>query len=119
LGQDQTAVTWLERVIEQLTARGQIDLPPETAIVLAKLHDKLGNKGRAADLYVLLANGSDRGNYFLYYSEAGRLLSELKILGEARKMFQRAMEFAPEDAAVRQTLAERLQALESEDADAS
>jgi tetratricopeptide (TPR) repeat protein len=113
LGQDQKAIGFLERVVEQLTARQQFDLPPEAAVVLAKLHDKVGNKGRAADLYVLLSSGSDRANYFLYYSEAGRLLAELRINDEARKMLQRATEFAPDDETVRQTLKERLQALDA------
>lgn len=115
LGQDQQAIASLESVVGQLSARQQMDLPPEATVVLAKLHDKAGNKGRAADLYVLLANGSDRANYFLYYSEAGRLLGELHVNDEARKMLQRATEFAPDDEAVRQTLKERLQALDTVD----
>jgi tetratricopeptide (TPR) repeat protein len=111
LGSDREAIAWLERAIEQLTIRGQLDLPPEAAVSLAKLHEKSGNKGRAADLYVLLTNGSDRANFFGYYSEAGRLLSELKITGEARRMLQRALEFAPEDDAVRKAIAEQIHQL--------
>jgi tetratricopeptide (TPR) repeat protein len=112
LNQDKKAIAALEQAIEQLTVRHQLDLPPEAAVVLAKLHDKTGNKGRAADLYLILSSGSDRANHFLYYSEAGRLLGELNIKDEARKMLQRASELAPDDDAVRQALKERLQALD-------
>jgi tetratricopeptide (TPR) repeat protein len=111
-GQEQKAVTTIEQAIEFLISQQYLDLPPEAAARLARLHEKAGNKGRAADLFVMLARGSDRPNHFLYHREAGRLLAELGIKDEARRMLQRATELAPEDEKVRLELKAQLEALD-------
>ena len=105
LGNDERAMALLEDVISYLTSRQHIDLPPECAVPLARLHEKAGNKARALDLYNLLASGSDVANRFVYHCEAARLLSELGHDADARRMLQRAEEFLPEDANARAAFA--------------
>jgi hypothetical protein len=57
---------------------------------LAKLHEDDGNLARAADLFGTLAKGEDVLNHGLYHREAGRLLEELGLHDEARRMRERA-----------------------------
>ena len=73
LGQDEQAIAVLEGALGYLTTRHGLDLPPEGAVPLAELHEKHDNRGRALDLYNLLASGSDVANHFLYYRSAARL----------------------------------------------
>jgi tetratricopeptide (TPR) repeat protein len=108
LGHDEQAIDALEGAIGYLTTRHGLDLPPEGAVPLAELHEKRGNRGRALDLYNLLANGSDVANHFSYYRNAARLLRELDQPGEARRMLQRASELAPQDPELRAALAAEL-----------
>jgi len=112
-GNSTQAIEKLERVVDLLSARGNLDLPVETATLLASLQEKAGKLGRAADLYSALAQGSDRANHFRYYSEAGRLLAEMGLRDDARRMLTRASEIAPEDEQVRQRLKARLDELSS------
>jgi tetratricopeptide (TPR) repeat protein len=112
-GDEGNAIERLEQVVEILASRGNLDLPPETATRLAALHEKKGQLARAADLYSMLARGGDIEGRFGYYSEAGRLLAEMGLGEEARRMLVRAEELAPEDEAVREQLKARLAALES------
>jgi tetratricopeptide (TPR) repeat protein len=115
LGNDARAVEMLEHVIEVLVARQHLDLPPETAEPLARLHEKAGQPQRAADLYTMLAQGSDRQNRFRYYGEAGRLLKEIGMNGEALRMLQRARELSPdEDEEARADLERRIAELQGE-----
>ena len=107
LGQDAAAIQALEEVVGYLTARQHLDLPPECAVPLAKLHEKAGNRARALDLYNLLAAGSDVGNHFQYYCEAARLLAELGHRAEARRMLQRATEVVPDRPEARAELERR------------
>lgn len=97
LGHDDRAVELLEEVIQIHVARSARDFPPETAVALARLHEKAGHKDRAADLFRSLADGSDRAGHFAYHREAARLLEELGLDAEARRMLQRASELAPDD----------------------
>jgi tetratricopeptide (TPR) repeat protein len=97
LGQDDDAVRVLESVISILTARQHLDFPPLTAVTLAKLHEKAGRIERAADLYAALTRGEDRENHLGYHLEAGRLLTEMGLPKEARRMFERASALAPDE----------------------
>lgn len=107
------AIDYLEQVVEILVARHHLDLPPESAIRLAELHERSGNKARAADLFSILAHGSDTGNYFLYYKESGRLLAEIGVNAEARRALKRAIEFAPDDEQIKESLRSQIEALEN------
>jgi tetratricopeptide (TPR) repeat protein len=116
LGNDARAIELLEHVIEVLVARQHLDLPPETAVPLAQLHERAGQPQRAADLYTMLAQGSDRQNHFRYYGEAGRLLKEIGMGGEALRMLQRARELSPEeDEQARSDLDRRIAELQGEE----
>ncbi len=89
-GRDKEAIAQLEAVISFMTARQILDFPPRSARKLAELHEQQGKLERAADLYAQLARGSDRANHPLYYKEAGRLLHELGLDSEARRLLKRA-----------------------------
>jgi len=89
-GTTSKGIDALESVIEQVTQRGQRDLPPAAVVALAKLHEKEGNLARAADLYRALTEGSDGENHGLYHREAARLLGALGLADEARRMNERA-----------------------------
>lgn len=89
-GETKRAIEALEQVIELLVSRGQLDLPPLAAVALAKLHEKEGNLARAADLFGALARGEDVANHAFYHREASRLLEELGLSEEARRMRERA-----------------------------
>ncbi len=108
----QKAIEYLEQVVSILVARQHLDLPPESATRLADLHERSGNKARAADLYSMLAHGSDTENYFIYYKESGRLLAEIGVKVEARRALQRAIELAPDDEPVKEALRSQLEAIE-------
>jgi len=114
-GNTNTALSLLEQVITHLSAQQRFDFPPDTAIALATLHEKAGRKERAADLYRALTRGSDRRNHYRYHAEAGRLLAELGLEQEARRMLQRASELAPDDEA-RAAIATRLEAIDGAEA---
>ncbi|MEM9070627.1 MAG: hypothetical protein AAGE52_19125 [Myxococcota bacterium] len=87
---DQEAIAQLEAVISFMTSRNILDFPPRSARKLAELHEKVGKLDRAADLYAQLAKGSDRDNHALYYREAGRLLGELGLEDESKRLLKRA-----------------------------
>lgn len=108
LGDDARAIELLEEVVQQLTQRNHLDLPPECAVRLAELHEKSGQSVRALDLYNLLASGSDVQNHFVYHREAARLMQALGHTSDARRMLQRASEVAPDDPEIRADLARRL-----------
>ncbi|MBN1652809.1 MAG: tetratricopeptide repeat protein [Deltaproteobacteria bacterium] len=110
LDDSRKAVEYLEQVVGILVARQHLDLPPESAVKLAQLHEKAGNKARAADLYALLAHGSDTANYFRYYQESGRLLAEIGVSAEARRALQRALELAPDNNEIKETIRSQLEA---------
>jgi tetratricopeptide (TPR) repeat protein len=101
---NEKAIEYLEQVVNMLVTRHHLDLPPETTVRLAQLHEKAGNKARAADLYSMLAHGSDRANYFRYYYESGRLLADIGETEDARRALMRANEVAPNDEKVREEI---------------
>jgi tetratricopeptide (TPR) repeat protein len=89
-GDRDRAVLALESVLETLAARGHTDFPPLPTVRLARLHEEAGNLTRAADLYRILTEGSDGPNHALYHAEAARLLEQLGLAEEARRMRERA-----------------------------
>ena len=91
------AIETLERVITFFTDRKLLDFPVETTTTLAALHEEAGKLERAADLYASLARGSDRAHHAEYHAEAGRLLAELGLADEARRMLKRAVALAEND----------------------
>jgi tetratricopeptide (TPR) repeat protein len=96
-GKDPEAIEQLERMVDFLTRRNQRDLPPEGTRRLAVLYERSGRPARALDLYTLLAEGSDLANLLDYQLEAARLLKQLGLGSEARRMLQRALELAAAD----------------------
>jgi len=90
-------VELLESVIQMFSDQRLTDLPPDTAAPLAAIHERRGNKGRAADLYTSLARGTDSANLYRYCFAAGRLLSELGQAEDARRHLQQAVELATTD----------------------
>jgi tetratricopeptide (TPR) repeat protein len=89
-GEKTRAIDALEQVVQMLVSRGQLDLPPQAAVALAKLHEEAGNIARAADLYGSLARGADWSQHGVYLREAGRLLEALGLNDEAQRMRERA-----------------------------
>lgn len=89
-GQRERAVKALESVLGLLAARGHLDFPPAAAVALAKLHEEGGNLARAADLYRALTAGSDGLSHVVYHTEAARLLEQIGLPDEARRMRERA-----------------------------
>ncbi len=99
---DDDAIATLERVIAFFTDRKLVDFPIRTATTLAELHEDQGKLERAADLYASLARGSDRANHAEYHREAGRLLGEVGLTDEARRMLKRAIALAEDDSEERE-----------------
>jgi tetratricopeptide (TPR) repeat protein len=89
-GRPDDARTWLEHVIDGMKAQRMLDFPPLTAVTLARLYEADGRLDKAADLYRLLAMGSDRSGHGKYHREAGRLLLALGLEADARRMLKRA-----------------------------
>jgi tetratricopeptide (TPR) repeat protein len=96
-GKAEQAISFLEQVIEFFTNRQVTDLPPPTARSLARLYESQGRLERAADLYRALSQGSDREHHASYHYEAGRLLGELGLSDEARRMLTRAQALTSEE----------------------
>lgn len=101
LGHDGQAIEALEGLVAHLVARQHLDLPPEGTLRLAALYEARGDKPRALDLYTLLARGSDHAAHVHYHREAARLMTDLGLRDEARRMLQRAHELAAGDDAAR------------------
>ena len=100
------ALRFLEQVIEFFTSRQVLDYPPSTATTLAELYEAEGRVDRAADLYRALSLGSDRASHARYHYEAGRLLHQLELDDEARRMLTRAEALlSDQDAELREKIA--------------
>jgi hypothetical protein len=112
-GRDAEAIKWLERMVAWLASQQITDLPAEGTTRLAELYEKDGRAARALDLYALLARGSDRPNLHIYHEQAARLLRDLELPAEARRMLLRARELAPDDPAVAARIDASLSAIPS------
>lgn len=111
-GEDEDAAAYLDRVLAQYVQLRRLDFPPGTAVARAKLYEKAGKLEKAADLYRGLANGSDRANHLVYYREAARVLLELELEEEARRMLTRALALAEDDPEARAAIEAQLTELE-------
>lgn len=109
-GREEEAAAYLDRVIALHVQLRRLDFPPATAVARARIHENAGELEKAADLYRGLANGNDRENHLTYHREAARLLIQLELPEEARRMLTRALALAENDpesrAAVEAQLAE-------------
>ncbi len=87
-----------------------LDLPVRAAVARAELFEAAGRLEKAADLYRTLSGGSDVESHLHYHREAARLLLELELDDEARRMLTRALALAEGDeeasAAIEAQLAE-------------
>jgi tetratricopeptide (TPR) repeat protein len=110
-GDKANAIGVFEESIAFLTSQKITNFPTRTATMLAKLHEEAGNLERAADLFRVLSQGSDRQNHIHYHYEAARLLRELELDGEARRMLERALALAEDDSADQKKINEALEAL--------
>lgn len=90
----EEAVSFFEQVLEFFTSHQITDYPVPTATSLARLYEKSGRLERAADLYRGLSQGSDTGQHARYHYEAGRLLGQLGLHEESRRMLTRARALA-------------------------
>jgi tetratricopeptide (TPR) repeat protein len=115
-GRDEEAAALLERVVRHFASRSHLDFPRSTAFPLAKLHEKAGRLEKAADLYRGLANGSDRANHLEYHREAARVLTELGLLDEARRMLTRAAALARESPDALAEIEAKIAAIDAEHA---
>lgn len=109
------AVETLERIVRYFVGRAHLDLPGQVAVPLAQLHEERGNLARAADLYSTLARGSEKANHAVYHREAGRLLKELGLRQEARRMLTRASALADKSSEISRDIEDILADLEKDE----
>lgn len=109
------AIETLERIVRYFVGRSTLDLPAQVAVPLAELQEEAGNLGRAADLYSTLARGSDKANHVVFHREAGRLLKELGLRQEARRMLTRASALADKSSEISRDIEDILAELEKDD----
>ena len=113
-GKDEQAIAVLESSVEFLTSQKITNFPVRTATALARRHAKAGNLERAADLGRVRPEGTDRQNHLVYHREAGRVLAELGLVSEARRMLERAAALAEDDEAKAAEIAADLDALDED-----
>jgi tetratricopeptide (TPR) repeat protein len=113
-GHDERAIDLFESIISFLVSQKVVDFPVRTAATLARLHEKHGKLDRAADLWRSLASGSDRQNHVVYHREAARVLRELGLVTEARRMLERASALAENDEEAHQAIAKDLAGLDED-----
>ncbi|NOY93913.1 MAG: tetratricopeptide repeat protein [Deltaproteobacteria bacterium] len=109
--QPAEAIARLEEVVDLFSQRGVLDFPADAVIPLAELQEARGKLDRAADLWASLASGSRHDLKAHCHREAGRLLAELGLMDEARRMLTRAGALAEDDAELTADIQERLAAL--------
>ena len=112
---EDEAIGTLEQVIAFFTDRKLVDFPVRSARTLAELHEDKGKLERAADLFASLARGSDKANHAEYHREAGRLLGEVGLDDEARRMLKRAIALAGDDSEEREEAEALLAELDDDD----
>lgn len=89
-----------------------LDYPPAAAVARAKIYEDEGRLEKAADIYRTLSSGTDTANHLTYHREAARLLLELELEEEARRMLTRALALAEDDEEARAEIEEQLAELE-------
>lgn len=89
-----------------------LDYPPQTAVARAKIHEDQGELHKAADIYRTLSQGTDTDNHLTYHREAARLLLELELNDEARRMLTRALALCEDDPEVHAAIEQQVAALE-------
>lgn len=114
-GRVAEAIDVLEKIVRYFVGRAHLDLPAQVVVPLAELHERGGNLARAADLYSTLARGSDRANHVRYHREAGRLLKELGLRQEARRMLTRASALADKSSEISRDIENLLAEVERDD----
>jgi tetratricopeptide (TPR) repeat protein len=105
------AIEVFESSVSFLTSQNIPGLPIRTTTTLARLHEETGNVERAADLWRVLSQGPDRQNHLTYHREAARLLTEIGLESEARRMLERALALAEDDEDQKAEISEALAAL--------
>ncbi len=115
-GDEDTAAGYFDRVITFMVGLRRhdrpLDYPPATAIARAKIHEARGELHKAADLYRTLASGTDVDHHLAYHREAARLLLQLELPEEARRMLTRALALAEGDAEASAAIEAQLATLE-------
>ncbi|MBX3269299.1 MAG: tetratricopeptide repeat protein [Sandaracinaceae bacterium] len=115
-GDDEQAALHFDRVIAFFVSLRShdrpLDYPPQTALRRAAIHEAAGELEKAADLYRTLASGSDVDNHLKYHREAARVLLELELDDEARRMLTRALALAEGDEEVQAEIEAQLAELE-------
>lgn len=100
-GDDVKAASYLDRVLLFFVSLRrhdrELDYPPPTAVLRASIYEADGQFEKAADLYRGLASGSDVANHLTYHREAARVLLEIDLDDEARRMLTRALALAKDD----------------------
>ncbi|GAB5546625.1 MAG: hypothetical protein SangKO_063850 [Sandaracinaceae bacterium] len=115
-GRDDEAGVYLDQVISFFVSRRRadqsIDYPPATAVARAEIFEAQGRLEKAADLWRGLSSGGDKANHLLYHRETARLVRELGLDEEARRMLTRALALAEDDEAVKGEIEAQLAELE-------
>lgn len=114
---DDEAAVYLDQVISFFVSRRRgdqtIDYPPATAVARAEIYEAQGRLEKAADLWRGLASGGDKANHLVYHRETARLVLELGLEDEARRMLTRALALAEDDAAQKAEIEAQLAELEA------
>lgn len=112
----ERAAAYLDQVIAFFVSLRRhdrpLDYPPATAIARAEIHEAEGELLKAADIYRTLASGTDTANHLTYHREAARLLLELELDDEARRMLTRALALAEDDEETHAAIEAQLSELE-------
>lgn len=110
LAHEEPAIALFEEVLAHFRTRGRLEMPEDAAVPLADLYEKRGRLDRAADLMCVLAEHGPRRRRSLYGIAAARLVNELGLVDEARRLLRRA-KAAAEDPELRGEAERRLAAL--------
>jgi len=114
-GRKEEAVDTLQRIVRYFVRPAQLERPGQVARPPPMLLEERGNLARAADLYSTLARGSDKANHVVYHREAGRLLKELGLRQEARRMLTRASALADKSSEISRDIEDILSELEKDE----
>jgi tetratricopeptide (TPR) repeat protein len=111
LGEEDMAIALFEEVLAHFRTRGRMEVPEDAAVPLAAIYEKRGRLDRAADLTRVLAEHGPMSRRAAYGLVAARLVTELGLPDEARRLLRRARA-ATEDPVLREKAEAALKALE-------